>query len=82
MGMSQELELFLWNSKKKKDILKNSGNQILEPKWLSIYGQKEKEKTLLKMPSIMFQKKVSHAGLERCDDRNFIFVRTITLMFL
>lgn len=66
---------FCETQKKKNDILKNSGNQTLESKWLPMYGQK-------KMSSIMFQKNVSHAGLEWRDDRNVIFVWTITLMCL
>lgn len=53
----------------------NIGAQMTSNVWT-------KKKTFLKMPSIMFQKKVSYAGLERCDDRNFIFVQTITLMCL
>lgn len=53
MGMSQELEVFLWNSKKKKGILKNIGAQMTSSVWT------KKKKTFHKMSSIMFQKKKS-----------------------
>lgn len=77
MGMSQELEVFLWNSKKKKGILKNIGAQMTSSVWT-----KKKKDISQNVFYYVSEKKVSHAGLERCDDRNFIFVQTITLMCL